>query len=214
MPCNCRPGVGAHDHLGDGFVKDGAFGVGTHLNSCVELSGIQVWNSLNNAKDAQLVFDPEKSDNSTIISSDSDPELLISVPLTSVCHIRGIIVKGPLSDFSPKNVKIFVNQPDINGFDSVRRLQAQETIELSQSSTDDVIIYRVNTTKFLSVGYLTFFFDHSFNDELTHLLRIELFGDDSGISRNPKVATNIVYELRANPADHRVNEEVQHFVSL
>lgn len=214
MPCNCRPGIGAHDHLGDGYAKDGAFGVGTPLNGCVNLARIQIWNCLNSASDAQKLFDPKEADNAHVISSDGDPEVLISVPLSSVCRIRGIIVKGPLTDFAPKHVKIYANQPDINGFDSARRFQAQEEIELSQSSGDDVIIYKVSPTKFLSVGCLTFLFDHSFNDDLTHLLRIELFGDDTGISTNPKVAKNIVYELQGNPADHKVSEETRNFVAL
>lgn len=214
MPCNCRPGIGSHDHLGDGFARDGAFGVGEPLNGCVNLERIQIWNSLNSRHDAQKLFDPKEAENSCTISSDGDPEVLIQVPLSSVCRIRGMVIKGPLSGFAPKHVKIYVNKPDISGFDSIRRFQAQEELELSQSSHEDVIIYKMNPTKFLSVGCLTFFFDRSFNDELTHLLRIELFGDDLGIATNPKVATNIIYELRGNPADHKTNEEARHFVSV
>eukprot|EP00796_Vickermania_ingenoplastis_P012100 gene12100-8324_t len=214
MPCNCGREVGSHDHMGDGFAKDGCFGVGAPINECVDLTGIQAWNSINSAEEAQRLFDPTKKDNSKAIVSDDDPEILFSVPLSSLCKIRGVSIQGPCSDYAPRAVKIFANQPDICGFDSVRRLKPQEELQLAQTSTDDRIIYRLNPMKFNSVGCLAFHFEHSYGDEETHIIRIELFGENTGVSTNQKLATNVNYELRPNPADHPVKDENRPFVSL
>lgn len=213
MPCNCRQGIGSHDHLGDAFARD-TFGIGLPLNDCVDLSQIQIWNSTSNAQEAQRLFDPAQPSNVEAVCSDDDPELLLLVPLSSMCRIRGILIQGPDSDYAPKDVKIFANQPDIRGFDSVERFQAQEELQLGKTSLDDRIIYRLNPIKFSSVGCLCFHFQHSFNNEATHLFRIELFGENAGISTNRKLATNIVYELRPNLADHPSHEEAHAFVPL
>lgn len=61
--------------------------------------------------------------------------------------------------------------------------------------------------RFASVSTLALYFEHSFNDLETHVLRVELYGEDTGISTTRKVATNVVYEARANPADHRTKED-------
>lgn len=214
MPCNCRQGIGNHDHMGDGFARDGAFGVGTPINDCVDLNSIQIWNSINTSEEAQRLFDPNQTENSIPICSDDDPELLVVAPLSSVCRIRGVAIQGPYSGYAPKQVKIFANQPDICGFDSVRRFRPQEELQLGQTSSDDRIVYRLNAMKFSSVSCLAFFFENSFNEEETHLFRIELFGENTGVSTNPKLATNISYELRPNPADHRTREDHVPIVSL
>lgn len=214
MPCNCRQGISSHNHLGDTSAKDGTGGLGLLINDAVDLSRLQIWNSTSSAREAQRLFDPKEVGNTSPVCSDSDAEMLILAPFSSICRIRGISIVAPCSDFAPRHVKLFVNFPDIRGFDSVRRLQAQEEIELAQTSLDDRILYKVNPMKFLSVGCLAFFFEHSYNDEETHLLRVDIFGENSGISTNPNVATNISYEVRPNPADHPCNEEVKHFLGV
>lgn len=214
MPCNCRQGIGSHDHMADGFVRDGALGTGTSINDYLDLSGLQIWNSTSNATEARRLFDPNSAENANPVCSDDDPELLLLIPLSSVCRLRGITVQGPCSGYAPKQLKLFSNNPDIVGFDSVRRLHPDEEIQLAQTSLDDRIIYRVNQMKFSSVGCLAFFFDHSYNDEETHIFRIELFGESTGIPTKQKLATNLSYELHPNPEDHRNVEEFSPFITL
>lgn len=52
MPCNCRKGIGNHDHVNDGLVRDGVFGVGTCLNKMIGLPFIQLWNARNSVAEA------------------------------------------------------------------------------------------------------------------------------------------------------------------
>lgn len=73
MPCNCRKGIGNHDHVNDGLVRDGVFGVGTCLNKVIDLPFIQLWNARNSIAEAQCVFDDAHTDNNTPLCSDDDP---------------------------------------------------------------------------------------------------------------------------------------------
>lgn len=209
--CNCRQGTGLHDHLGDDFMRDSVFGIGSPLNQCVGLNSIQQWNARTAIEAARCVFDPDHPANHDPLCSDEDPELLLFVPLSSVCQIKGISILGTTDDFAPSQVKIFVNPTEVRGFDSVRRLLPQEDIPLALTSADDRVVYRVNATKFASVNSLAIFFDHSFSDDETHLLRIELFGENTGRPTAQGVVTNVVYEGRANPADHPVEDEKRNF---
>ncbi|EPY24476.1 hypothetical protein STCU_07161 [Strigomonas culicis] len=207
MPCNCGRNVGLHNHLGDVGMREGGFGIGTPLNNCVDLAFIQLWNSKNTPNEAERIFSPKTPDNNDPISSDGDPELLILVPLSAVCRIKGVSILGPVSSAAPSKVKIFANPVEVSGFDSIRRLIPQEEIELSQLGGDDRIVYKLNPVKFLNVSRLVFFFEHSFDEEETEVLRIDLFGENSGKPTHDQVATNLVYEGRPNPADHQEVEE-------
>ncbi|KAG5484821.1 hypothetical protein LSCM4_07590 [Leishmania orientalis] len=207
MPCNCRQGTALHSHVGDQLVSEGVFGLGTPINDAVDLSALQLWNSRNTPAEAGRLFDVNQSSNEDPICSDDDQDLLISAPLLSVCRIKGISVVAPAGDTAPSRVKIFVNLVNVAGFSSVQRLVPQEQLQLSDGGCEDRIVYRVNAAKFSSVSSLTFFFDESYNGSETKVLRIELYGEKTGKSTQQQVATNIVYEARGNPADHRSSEE-------
>ncbi|CBH11620.1 hypothetical protein, conserved [Trypanosoma brucei gambiense DAL972] len=209
MPCNCRQGTGTHDHLQDGFARGGMFGVGSPLNAQVDVDLLQLWNSRNSVSEAARIFDPAKGDNDQPICSDADPELLLLIPLKEVCRIRSVSILGTNDDFAPSQVKLFCNPTSVVGFDSVRRLQHQEEIQLAQVSADDRIAYRLNPAKFSSAGCLGMLFEHSFGDDETHILRIELFGESTGRPVYQQTATNVVYEAMANPTDHNVGEELK-----
>lgn len=214
MPCNCRQGTGLHDHLGDQFASEGIFGIGAPINEAIDLSGIQVWNCKCKASEVGRIFSPATLSNGDPVCSDGDPELLMYVPFSTVCRVRGISIVGTTDDFAPSQVKIFVNPVDVSGFDSVRRLRPHEEIQLAYGLADDRVVYRVNPGKFASTSSLVFFFDESFGNDESHLLRIDLFGENTGKTTQQKVATNIVYELRGNPADHPTSEDTQKFFSV
>ncbi|RNF15807.1 putative PITH domain-containing protein 1-like [Trypanosoma conorhini] len=207
MPCNCRHGTGSHDHLRDGFLQGGVLGIGSPLNEQVDLPFLQLWNARHSASEAARLFDPKMEDNQEPICSDADPELLFLVPLKQVCRVRGISILGTNDDFSPAEVKLFCNPTDVVGFDSVRRLQPQEEVQLAQVPEGDRIVYRLNPAKFSNCSSLGLFFERSFGEDETHLLRIDLFGESTGRSVHQELATNIVYEAQANPADHKVADE-------
>ncbi|CCW66648.1 unnamed protein product [Phytomonas sp. Hart1] len=211
MPCNCRQEAGAHNHLGDVSLKDGLFGFGTPLNDSIDLSFIQMWNARSSSQQARRVFDPKTQDNNVPLCSDEDPELLILLPLSSICKLKGISILGPMNDFAPSQVKIFANPAEVLGFDSVRRLKPQEEILLAQVSGEDRVVYKLNAINFATVSSLALYFDHSFSEEETHLLRVDLYGENSGRSSTQQVAKNVVYESRANPADHPVRETHKNF---
>ncbi|KAH9598038.1 PITH domain [Trypanosoma melophagium] len=207
MPCNCRHGTGSHDHLQDGFLHGGVFGVGTPLNVQIDLSFIQLWNAKQSNSEAVRILDPNNANNEEPVCSDADPELLLFIPLRQVCRIKGISILGTNDDFSPSQVKVFCNPGIIQGFDSVRNMEPQEEIQLAQLPIGDRIVYRLNAAKFSSSSNLALLFKESFGEDETHLLRIDLFGESTGRPVHQELATNIVYEAMANPADHDVSEE-------
>lgn len=195
-------------------MRDGALTIGVPLNTSIDLNFVQQWNARTSIEQARKVFDPSEADNAEPLCSDDDPELLLFVPLSSVCRVKGLSIVGPTNDNAPSKVKIFVNPTEVLGFDSVRRLLPQEEIHLAQTLADDRVVYRVNAAKFASVRSLAVFFEHSFSDVETHLLRIELFGENTGKPTTQGVATNVVYEGRANPADHPVEDEHHTFFAI
>ncbi|KPI86347.1 hypothetical protein ABL78_4573 [Leptomonas seymouri] len=214
MPCNCRQGTALHNHIGDTLSSDGVFGLGAPINEAVDLAALQVWNCRNSAEEAGRLFNPNMGDNALPISSDDDQELLIFAPLRSVCRVKGLAITAPANDYAPSRVKIFVNVVDVTGFDSVQRLAPQELLQLACGGSEDRIVYRVNPGKFSAVSSVTFFFDESFNGDKTEVLRIELFGENTGKSTHQQIATNIVYEGRGNPADHRTKEDPKEFFEV
>ncbi|KAK7197615.1 PITH domain-containing protein [Novymonas esmeraldas] len=207
MPCNCRQGTALHSHVDDQLASEGVFGIGAPINDAVDLAALQVWNCRNTAEEAGRLFDVNQAAHQDPIRSDDDEELLIVAPLRSVCRIKGISVAAPANDNAPARVKVFVNLLNVTGFGSVQRLVPQEQLQLADGSVEDRIIYRVNPAKFSAVSSLTFLFDESFSRDETEVLRIELFGENTGKSTRQQVATNIVYEARGNPADHQHAEE-------
>ncbi|TPP44281.1 PITH domain family protein [Leishmania donovani] len=180
-------------HVGDQLASEGVFGLGVPINDAVDLSAIQLWNSRNTPAEAGRLFDVSKSANQDPISSDDDQELLISAPLSSVCRIKGVSFVAPANETAPSRVKIFVNLVNVAGFSSVQRLVPQEQLQLAGGGSEERIVYRVSAA--------------NFNGAETKVLRIELFGENTGKTTQQQVATNIVYEGRGNPADHQSSEE-------
>lgn len=207
MPCNCRQGTALHSHLDDQLASEGVFGLGAPINEAVDLSAIEVWNCRDTADEAGRLFDVSKAENNVPVRSDDDPEFLIQAPLTSVCRVKGVSIRTPPGESAASRVKVFVNLVNVTGFGSVQRLVPQEQLQLADGGCEERVVYRVNPGKFSAVSSLTFLFDESYGGDETAVLRIELFGENTGKPTRQQVATNIVYEGRGNPADHRVAED-------
>jgi hypothetical protein len=210
MPCNCRRGTGPHDHVTDGvFAREGAFGVGQLLNGHIHALALQAWNVQQpvHLVHSTLFATTRDEASPAFIASDADPEVLLFVPFHEIVKIRGVLISGTNDASAPGSIKIFVNARDVNGFESVERLQPEETIMLACTSAEDAVVYRINPAKFQNVACVALLVPESFGDEETHLCRIEFYGESTGQPVNRPLATNVVYESMANPADHKVIEE-------
>ncbi|CUI15187.1 Hypothetical protein, putative [Bodo saltans] len=212
MPCNCRRGAGPHDHVADGvFARDGAFGVGQLLNGHINGLALQAWNMQPSVQVVySSLFSPHVGeDGPPFVASDADPEVLLFVPFHEVVKIRGLLISGTNDAFAPGAVKLFVNAQDVNGFESVQRLLPEETVVLAQTSAEDAIVYRINPAKFQNVASMTLMVPESFGEDETHLCRIEFYGESTGQPVHRPLATNVVYESMANPADHKIVDEAR-----
>lgn len=215
MPCNCRRGLGPHDHLGDAsYASDATLAVGVPLNSYITPSMVQYWNAKGSPQQCtSLLFTTLEggSDTNVVVSSDADAELLIWVPFQEAVRLRGISIEGSGDGFAPVSVRLFANRggTEVRGFESVARLQPDETLQLGNSSTHDNIIYRVNPIKFVAVESMALWFPgETFGSEdETHLSKITFYGESTGRPTERRVATNLVYESSANPADHKLLED-------
>lgn len=210
MPCNCRRGTGPHDHVTDGvFSRDGAFGVGQPLNGHINKLSLQVWNVQAGADVVHATLFSLARDEIALpfVSSDADPEVLLHIPFHEIVKVRGVLISGTNDAFAPSSVKLYVNAMDVDGFGSVERLLPEESISLACTSAEDAIVYRINPAKFQNVSSITVLVPDSFGEDATHLCRIEFYGESTSQPVNRPLATNIVYESMANPADHKVIEE-------
>ena len=108
---------------------------------------------------------------------------------------------------NPCRVKLYNNRSDVTGFDAINRAEATDTIILADTSTQEDIIYSVNSVKFMNCSSISMFFDQNFGGDETHVRKIIFFGECSKQAVNPGVATNVVYESRGNPDDHPMPED-------
>ena len=219
MPCQCRQGVGPHDHLGESSLRlDGLGSVDTPLNHLIDLHKIQCWNCKQSAHELAAIVDPNtRTENEDFaVESDADEELLVLFALTEFVRLRGICIRGPVSSsHAPSRVKLYANRSDVTGFDAVRRGRPDQELQLAaNASRSDEIIYRLDGLKFGNVSTLVLLFDETYGAETTQVMRIELIGTSTRQPVNRPLATNVVYESMANPADHKTAADDQKFTGL
>jgi hypothetical protein len=170
--------------------------------------------------EAIRVVDPaeiakEGADAPPPIVSDADEEILMIVNFSTFVKLRGISVSGTGDAHGPSVVKLFSNRVQITGFESVSRLTPDEKVDLVQTSAEDEIIFQLNPVKFMNVSNVVLLLDKNFgNVDDTMIRRIEFFGEDTGKVVDRPLATNVVYELRGNPADHPIpdSEKPKHIL--
>lgn len=220
MSCRCRHAHGAHEHIvrNAEFRRVDRVHSGISLNGLIDMHKLQFWNVLQQRDEAIRVVDPAEiakvgSEAAPPIVSDADEEILMLVNFSTFVKLRGICVSGPGDAHGPSVVKLFSNRVQITGFESVNRLTPDEKVDLVQTSSEDEIIFQLNPVKFMNVSNVVLFFDKNFGDlDETMIQRIEFFGEDTGKVVDRPLATNVVYELRGNPADHPMpeSEKIKH----
>lgn len=219
MPGHCHLEAGddhhgcSHDH---GEEREGHFqrrdpsAFGVSLNRHIDVNKVLAWNVQESNSQVAAMLNPEAIKTippPAVVRSDADEELLLFVPFSEYVRIRGIGIIGGGEGFNPSRVKLYVNRSDVDGFDSVRRLEVADTIELAPSTTDDEVLYAVNAVRFMSCGSVTLYIDQNYGGDETHVRGIAFYGVSNREPVNRPVATNVVYELRPNPADHPAAED-------
>lgn len=143
------------------------------LNSTIDYSGYQVLNHDIN-DNIKHVFDLSTDQG---ISSDSDSQLLIYIPLLNSCKVHLIILKFNQNideDYQlPNLMKIWTNLHHIISFDEIDvNVVHEEKID----SNDTWYIVKLKFVKFQNITSLTLFFDGEDEDLKTKIDKIVLVG--------------------------------------
>jgi len=153
----------------------------------------------------KLLFrDPsEKLDDSKRCDSGDpeDPEVIISISLTSPTKLTSVTVIGGSNGTSPQSVRLFANA-DPGAFNIVHEIDPTQTIDLAEDFCG-TIQYPLRVAKFSQVQTLMLHFPAS--SPLT-LHWIGLKGISSGDKRQAVVT---VYESRPNLTDHKIPDTLK-----
>ncbi|KAJ3349688.1 hypothetical protein HDU91_006361 [Kappamyces sp. JEL0680] len=178
-----------------------------------------------NARDesmAQKVFKTweNRFDVADILASDSDEELIVYVPFTSLVKLKSISVLGKGGETAPSHLKVqvpaptharYINTQDVD-FDTVRDCTPTQEWDLVRGLAADMLPeYPTKITKFSSVRNVTLYISANFGGDTTEIAYIGFKGEYTAVNRDP-VITNyevsvagLMSQLAANPADHKTS---------
>ncbi|KAI9264837.1 galactose-binding domain-like protein [Sporodiniella umbellata] len=171
------------------------------LYSKIDLDNVRCLNEAE-ANSGKQVIRPwhERMDDSKVLESDADEQLIVYVPFTGSVKLRSICLRTDGSESAPSKMKVFINREDVD-FDVAESYRPIQEFELVQSS-NEVVEYGTRITKFSSVRNITLFFPENFGDDTSLVRFIGFKGEWTEMKRDPIIT---VYEANANPADHKVS---------
>ncbi|EGF83993.1 hypothetical protein BATDEDRAFT_85497 [Batrachochytrium dendrobatidis JAM81] len=190
-----------HDHDHDGPDR----GEEVTLISQIDLDNVRCLNEAISGS-VKKVFRPwdKRFDEGQFVESDADEQLIIFIPFVSSVKLKSIALLGNNDASAPSCMKVFINREDID-FGSVESTGCQQEWELVETIPRGVIPeYPTRMTKFANVRNLTLFIPSNFGSESTKINYIGLKGEWTAITKAPIIT---IYELAANPADHKTEAD-------
>ncbi|KAJ3414129.1 hypothetical protein HDV05_007073 [Chytridiales sp. JEL 0842] len=178
--------------------------------------------ALNEAVDGsgKTIFKPwdQRFETTKYLESDADAQLIIFIPFTGNVKLKSILLYGDPGDTHPTMMKAYINREDVD-FDSVESIQPPDGEwnllhshlqfqSLGQGGAKQIPEYQTRVTKFTNVRNLTLYFPENASgdeDSVTRIRYIGLKGEWEEVKRDPIIT---LYELAANPADHKIKGEV------
>ncbi|KAI1300106.1 hypothetical protein EDD11_006304 [Mortierella claussenii] len=142
----------------------------------------------------------EKLDDTKFVESDADEQLIIRIPFTGLVKLKSISLRSEPGETAPRKMKAFINHDDLD-FDNAESTVPTQEWDLVEDSHGQIAEYSTRVAKFSSIRSLTLFFSENFGGDTTKIIFIGLKGEFSELKRDPIIT---VYELQANPADHKV----------
>ncbi|KAF9172517.1 PITH domain-containing protein 1 [Mortierella sp. AD011] len=142
----------------------------------------------------------EKMDDSKFVESDADEQLIFRIPFTGLVKLKSISLRTDPGETAPKKMKAFVNCDDLD-FENAESTVPTQEWDLIEDANGQIAEYNTRVAKFTSIRSLTLFFNENFGGDITKINFIGLKGEFSVLKRDPIIT---IYELQANPADHKV----------
>ncbi|OBA23274.1 DUF1000-domain-containing protein [Metschnikowia bicuspidata var. bicuspidata NRRL YB-4993] len=195
------------------------------LNLKINLFQVTALNLANPPEELPKLFKPAplRFQLKPVIKSDADEQLIVHIPfLNGSVKLHSVILRTNGDKYCPRTIKLFKNNRNID-FDNVNDTKATFTLthphvgvslnddgedeEMPEAleSTADFVEHHVPRHVFTGVHTLTMFVENIHGDEEEcHFHSVELRGEYTELSRDPVIT---IYELAANPADHKRVEE-------
>lgn len=94
------------------------------------------------------------TDDGSYLQSDCDEQLLLTIPLSQNVKIHSLRIKGPGDGSAPRDVKLFVNRPNL-GFDEAEAEAGVQDLALSASDATAGNLVTLKFVRFQNVSALT-----------------------------------------------------------
>lgn len=157
------------------------YGPHVELSSFITKSGCEC---LNESDDHPLAhcLDTNKQ---TYLESDCDEQLIITLSFSQPIKLHSIKIRAP-TEYGPKTLKLFLNQPRSLDFDKAESSESVQQLELeAEDLVDDAKPVQLKYVKFQNVNSLTIFVkDNQSGKDVTRINQIVLIG-------SPVAATNM-----------------------
>lgn len=219
MSCEQEHNENGHNH--DDHILPIQTNTSQNLLSKINLDGVKALNLANPSDELPKLFRPleEKFELKPVIKSDCDAQLIINIPfLNSSTKLFSLILRSNGDKYCPKTIKLFKNDEQID-FDNVESKKPIFTITHPRlgvmyneddndlpdilEQEDEFVEHFLPRHKLTGVQHLTVFIQDIYEDEdedECHLHYLELRGEATELTKDPVIT---LYELAANPADHK-----------
>jgi len=116
------------------------------------------------------------------LESDCDEQLIISLSFNQAVKLHSLKITAP-TDKGPRNIKLFINQPQTLDFDSAESMAAVQAFELTKDDLDENSLIPLRYVKFQNVQNLTIFVKDNLGDtETTQIDHLALFGSPISVT--------------------------------
>ena len=188
--CNCAEEMKQSDTTGD------------DLFPCIELEDLECFNEavtdsikkVIRPLNDRLAF---RDNPSLSVQSDLDTELVVKIQFNSEVKVKCVKVAGGTDGTAPNKLRVYKNEESVD-FDIIQDKKALHEISLAEDLTGD-LDYALPLNKFNNCQNIVLGFVGNFGANTTIINFIGLKGQ---YLRDKSKAQQIVYEVRANIADH------------
>ena len=141
------------------------------LNDSIDLANVVVQNGRGSADPATIC----RVGNQSILASDADEQLLITIPFRETVRLHGISICAPEGESAPVTVKIFSNPLEMD-FSDAESMKSTMTLELCPEDLAPENFNELKFVKFQQVFKIVVFIEDNGGADSTNLSSIEVFG--------------------------------------
>ncbi|GAA5887258.1 hypothetical protein JCM6882_002465 [Rhodosporidiobolus microsporus] len=112
------------------------------------------------------------------LESDADEQLLLQIPLNQAVKLRALRFSTfpSASQFAPKTLRLFVNQPSVD-FDSGEAMEPAQELVLDEEQAKGTKSVELRFVRFQNVNHLSIFVvDNQGSEDVTRIDKLELIG--------------------------------------